>query len=594
MGSAKPMAGRAASPRRQRAETPKKGAVEEEEVVLDLGDEPDDELVAAEVLEFEEADEEDDGEWDVDGSELPPLEHVRTFTGAMERVARRRGQNLEAACAVPALLGVVAADGEAHVTLQAARALCGLINGHKANCSAAHAAGAVSVFVSLLTPRPEHPEPKAVSVLAARALSHLSADDPAQANYVRLGGAVAQLVDGPLARCADEPEAAAWAAAALAHIAAAGGASRDALASGERVVESLVRILDFAVPWVAGMDSPRRTSKPSAHHRRAACRAAEALASIMVSPEGASAVATIVSDVALRSPRLGTAISAASRDLLTRLQAAARQRLDETMHGSSQPAMKDALAFARGMLLPKSESGAARHFFIAARRRAIDMKKHPWRYTNADGTPGALQPYGTPSSPRRSSSPSTPRGSHVSPSTPRGASPTPRSPSKVDTRAAAPRPNPTKLGETGFKESAGPWTGAPWAAPAQLYPRGLADDPLPTGEYSLRSRSPAPGGGGGGGMASAVALAEQRMDAQLGGVRALLMDSIAVVQREHEAAVAALRSENRRLEQALAQSRAREVEYEDKLGRAVGAISGLAEWGEMRKPSPVRPSRVTR
>ena len=95
-------------------------------------------------------------------------------------------------------------------------------------------------------------------------------------------------------------------------------------------------------------------------------------------------------------------------------------------------------------------------------------------------------------------------------------------------------------------------------------------------------------------MASAVALAEQRMDAQLGGVRALLMDSIAVVQREHEAAVAALRSENRRLEQALAQSRAREVEYEDKLGRAVGAISGLAEWGEMRKPSPVRPSRVTR
>ena len=66
MGSAKLVAGtgRAASPRRQRAETKEKGAAEEEEEVFDLGDEPDDELdpgVAAEVVEFEEADEEDEG-----------------------------------------------------------------------------------------------------------------------------------------------------------------------------------------------------------------------------------------------------------------------------------------------------------------------------------------------------------------------------------------------------------------------------------------------------------------------------------------------------------------------------------------------------
>ena len=134
------------------------------------------------------------------------------------------------------------------------------------------------------------------------------------------------------------------------------------------------------------------------------------------------------------------------------------------------------------------------------------------------------------------------------------------------------------------------------AAPSSDTPRGLVameSDEVPTGDFRLRSRSPtraaasahlavqsyttAPGGAG---LSSVVATAEERLEAQLAGVKALLVDSVAAVQREHEGAVAHLRSDNRRLHAALAQARSKEAEYEEKLASAVGAMSGLAHWAQ--------------
>ena len=75
---------------------------------------------------------------------------------------------------------------------------------------------------------------------------------------------------------------------------------------------------------------------------------------------------------------------------------------------------------------------------------------------------------------------------------------------------------------------------------------------------------------------AAVAMAEGRLEAQLQGVRSVLLDAVGEVQREHEQAVQGLRNDNKRLHAALAQAHAREAEYEEKLARAMGAMSSLA------------------
>lgn len=522
----------------------------------------------------------------------PPIDSVRVFANAMERVARRTSLLRDGTCAIPALLGVVLADSEAVTTLSASRALCGLMRGHIPNRRAAHDGGAVRVFVAMLSPRSRDATPeesKQLAMLAAQALSHLSADDPELANRVRLGGAVPLLIDGPIARCGDEPAAAAWAAQCFAHMASSPGGCV-ALAAGDGVIEALCRLLDFAVPWVAGIDSPRRTSKPTAAHKRAGVRAAAALLVLMEGcAEGARAVSDVVSTLGAASPRIGTAIAAASKALLHHLQASARSRLEEAKLGNSQADMKAHLAFSRAVMLPKNESGAARHVFVAQRRKAVDMKRHPWRYANeADElrTSGRGVISGGPlspalASPRRAASPQMARGRDASPRTPRGGA-----------SVASPR---SAWGGGGGGHGHGQWGSkeARSTAPAPLTPRGLSEsDDLPTGEFRLRSRSPMAAGAphaapfgahmSGGGMSAQIAYAESRLEAQLSGVRALLHDSIASVQREHEGLVAELRSDNRRLHADLAAARSKEAEYEEKLSTFIQAGAGLATWANGR------------
>ena len=98
-----------------------------------------------------------------------------------------------------------------------------------------------------------------------------------------------------------------------------------------------------------------------------------------------------------------------SKPLVALLQASGRERLAAAQMGTSPEAMKEAVAFARAVLVPKvcllphflpppfsprflpayfplpllfskSESGAARHYFTASQRLMEDKKKHPWRY----------------------------------------------------------------------------------------------------------------------------------------------------------------------------------------------------------------------
>ena len=59
-------------------------------------------------------------------------------------------------------------------------------------------------------------------------------------------------------------------------------------------------------------------------------------------------------------------------------------------------------------------------------------------------------------------------------------------------------------------------------------------------------------------------------------MRSVLVQSLSALTHESKASEGALRNENRRLQQALAQARAREAEYEDKLKQASQLITGLA------------------
>ena len=80
---------------------------------------------------------------------------------------------------------------------------------------------------------------------------------------------------------------------------------------------------------------------------------------------------------------------------------------------------------------------------------------------------------------------------------------------------------------------------------------------------------------GRGGIQSVSAAAEERMDAQLAAVRAVLSDSMASLQREHEEMTSQLKSDNRKLQHALAVARSREADLEERLKRASQVMSGL-------------------
>ena len=88
-------------------------------------------------------------ETDASLAAVSPVESVRTFTAAMAAAARR-DKGIDASCAIPALLGVVAANPDEQTTLQATRAINILLRDSFVNRSAAHDGGGVALMVSLL------------------------------------------------------------------------------------------------------------------------------------------------------------------------------------------------------------------------------------------------------------------------------------------------------------------------------------------------------------------------------------------------------------------------------------------------------------
>ena len=651
----------------ERRREERKSVVEQHKINLggyddddDMGGDSADDMGEESGEEYEESEEEEEASEDL---AIAPTELVRHFIDSMEANARgRKGSQLDATCAIAPLLGVISSDHEPPLTLRAAKCLCRLIRNNVGNRLAAHEGGGVGIFVTLLSKEgggggggDEEAEQMAreLTALSAEALCHLCGDTAEAATRVRLGGAVPVFVDGPLKNCATEPEAATWAAGALACIAASNNDGRSAMANHGKCLPALVNQIDFAVPWVAGIDSATRTSKPTPLHRKAARRAAQALASMFGSPEGADAVADVVCVTASKSPRIGHAIRKAHKPLLILLQDLARERLHAAQMSHSEDAMKTVLDLSRGVNLPKNETGAARHHFLAARRRKEDKKLHPWRY---EEHPDFVQQR-TPSAVAANIL------GHNAPTyttTFGGAAPglvvgSPRwNPPKMSPASEAGRRfmsastgsmpmSPGQAGgmKGGSERGGGGGSERGGASPGQQRPpseagshhsgtqRGLqSPDKKGMGEggdvsYRMRSRSPggarAGGGGGGNGgsqngdspvgrrgpgsqhggnpsedgnqggekkksgsrdgnVAGAVAAAEDHMDKQLGSLRGVLVNAIGAVQREHEAVVGGLRADNRRLQAALAKSRAREAQYEEKLSRAVATMSGLSDF----------------
>ena len=108
--------------------------------------------------------------------------------------------------------------------------------------------------------------------------------------------------------------------------------------------------------------------------------------------------------------------------------------------------------------------------------------------------------------------------------------------------------------------------------------------PERSGEFRLRSLggfTPPPAYGlarsGRAGIQTVTAAAEERLDAQLASVRAVLSDSMSALQREHEEATSTLRADNRKLQHALGVARAREAQLEEKLRSASKLMSGLTD-----------------
>ena len=63
-------------------------------------------------------------------------------------------------------------------------------------------------------------------------------------------------------------------------------------------------------------------------------------------------------------------------------------------------------------------------------------------------------------------------------------------------------------------------------------------------------------------------------------MRGLLGDALAGLQREHEAQMHQLRTDNKRLHHALGVARSREAELEEKLRRASDVMIGLQQWSK--------------
>ena len=345
---------------------------------------------------------------------VSPVDAIAAFTASMAATARHNPM-IDASCAVPALLGVVAAPNSENTMLQATKALCALLRKSVVNRASAHDADAVPLMVSLL---PSHrlegapADVQPICAAAAEVLCHVSAGGNADhANRVRIEGAIPALVDATFSRMAEDPTAAYWAAGTLEHLAAADNACRAAVTCAEGCLSGLVHLVDYGVPWIAGIDSPRRTSQPTEQHKKAAARAARALLAVMVSEEGASAVGDAVRNVSITSPRIGQAISVASKQLLALLQGVARERLHVAQTGKDPEELQAAIAFSRAVEVPKSESGAARQFFKVSKQRTADMKKHPWRYSEvAPPSVGYAIPQPTPSPRLRAASPGGGRG----------------------------------------------------------------------------------------------------------------------------------------------------------------------------------------
>ena len=563
----------------------------------------------------------DDGDG---GGGKTPEEVVHLFAVAMRACARSRTAT-DASCAIPALLGIVRADGAAAeaTMLEAIAAVSSLVAGNAIHRQAAHDAGAVAVMLGLLQRDLEDKTPggRALVAAATRTCYHLSgtSDDPECGNLMRLGGAIPLLLAGPLSRHETDPASAMWAAGALERIALSGPTSRHAIAhsrgedptasDGDASAESctsagasgvaapalaasaayrLLQVVEYAMPPMAGSEA--LLIRASEQHREAAVRAGAALAALMAGPESAGIVADATSALAYEVPRIGGAITCASKPLSSALKKVAKRKLRIAQAGNDESAMREALHLARTVRVASHGISLARHTFQRNQELFDDKRKFPWKHEGggvpavaaATYTPRAISPRAA--SPRAASprpQPARGTGSTVGSASPRAHSPTRTSATGGN---GTPRGGQTWTTAAAVNQPYNPQASSPKPAASFGSPPPLSlPSPLPAGHgVSLsypemeRSSSWAPA------YASPavpqrdrVAAAEGAIDTHLGAARTVLTNTISSLCAEHDAATARLRSEARALQQALAKSRQREAELEGKLAKVSMLMTSL-------------------
>ena len=190
---------------------------------------------------------------------VPPDATADDLLGAFARSMRAFAcayPGADAACTVPALLGVLRAGGAAaeDTQLDALMALNSFL-ASSANVSAAHNAGAVALLVGLIgRESAQRASSRSMQRMAdcarplasgaTHALLLLSAGESC-ARLVGRGGAVRVLAEGPLTRGETEPESACAAAQTIERIASSGPDCRHAISLSESTLAALLDVVEL-------------------------------------------------------------------------------------------------------------------------------------------------------------------------------------------------------------------------------------------------------------------------------------------------------------------------------------------------------------
>ena len=420
---------------------------------------------------------------------------------------------------------------------------------------------------------------KALLAAVTQALCHLGAGtNPECANKLRLGGAIVALADGPLGWGEKEPIVAMWAAGALGHVAAAGPTCRHALATHDSgsAVQTLVALVALAAQVLPGTEADKHSFHPSDHHRRAAARAGDALASLMGGSEPAEIVADAVYAASREDrPWMGNAVKASSVRFAQNLRHHAKKRLQRALTAREPGSFKAALDFARVVRLSEKTIGEAKCKFKSAIGLADDRRRYPWNYEQGEGRQG------TASSWHSSTAPSSPRAPSPRPYSPRSPGTRPgascRSPASATSpssparwasaqRATSGAVSPRTTGGSRAVElppPSSPLLLSPSASPLARAPRWSSESNL---GVAHRSASPVCAAGAVRQVPSMlsheahVRAAETAMEVHLRAAKDTMAEAMARMAVDHDDAMSRVVGENVSLQQALADSRARERE----------------------------------